>query len=278
MDKGIRRSVIAGTWYPGNPKILRKDIESFFHNVPDDKIAGRIKGLIVPHAGYAYSGQVAAFAYKSIRGEIFDSVILLGPSHRTFFHGVSIYDRGGYETPLGIVPVDVTLANDIMAQSNMISYMPTTHAEEHSLEIQLPFLQVALGEFHFVPLVMGEQNRQTCETLAESIIRAVGNRNVLIVGSSDLSHFHSYEKAVKLDSIALKHIERMDGKGLLKDLENNECEACGGGPTIVTMMASEKLGADRVKILKYANSGDVTGDTRSVVGYAAAVIYTISTS
>jgi len=275
VDKDIRSPVIAGTWYPDNPKILRADIENFFHNVPDGKIDGRIIGLIVPHAGYVYSGQIAAFAYKTIRGEIFDAVIVLGPSHRTFFHGVSIYNRGGYKTPLGVVPVDVALAKEIMAQSEMISYIPTAHSQEHSLEIQLPFLQVAFGEFRFVPLVMGEQDRQTCETLAESIFRAVGDRKVLIVGSSDLSHFHSYEKAVKLDNVVLKHIEKMDGRGLLKDLENNVCEACGGGPAIVTMMVSEKLGANRVKLLKYANSGDVTGDTRSVVGYASAVFYNV---
>jgi AmmeMemoRadiSam system protein B len=273
VEKDIRKSVIAGTWYPGNPCILRSDIEKFFHNVPVEKVEGKITGLIAPHAGYVYSGQVAAFAYKIIRGETFDAVILLGPSHRTFFHGVSVYDRGGYETPLGIVPVDVSLAKDIMAQSKIISYIPAAHSQEHSLEIQIPFLQVALREFRFVPLVLGEQDRQTCETLAESIVRAVGDRRVLIVGSSDLSHFHSYEKAVKLDSVVLRHIEKMDAGGLLKDLEENVSEACGGGPTAVTMMISKILGADRAKILKYANSGDVTGDKGSVVGYASAVFY-----
>jgi AmmeMemoRadiSam system protein B len=273
VDKDIRKSVIAGTWYPGNPKVLRTDIENFLHNVPDGKIDGRVTGLIVPHAGYVYSGQVAAFAYNIIKGETFDAVIVLGPSHRTYFPGVSVYNRGGYETPLGVVPVDVKLANDIMTQSNMISHIPAAHAQEHSLEIQLPFLQVVLGEFRFVPVVMGEQNRQTCETLAESIFRAIGDRKVLMVGSTDLSHFHAYERAVKLDSVVLNHIEKMDGRGLLKDLESNVCEACGGGPAVVTMMVSEDLGAKTVKILKYANSGDVTGDTRSVVGYVSAVFY-----
>jgi AmmeMemoRadiSam system protein B len=273
VEKDIRKSVIAGTWYPSNPRILRADIEEFFHNVPDEKIEGTITGLIAPHAGYVYSGQVAAFAYKIIRGETFDAVILLGPSHRTFFHGVSVYDRGGYETPLGVAPVDVSLAKDIMAQSKMISYIPAAHSQEHSLEIQVPFLQVALKEFRFVPLVLGEQDRQTCYTLADSIVKAIGDRRVLIVGSSDLSHFHSYEKAVKLDSVVLRRIEKMDAGGLLKDLEENVSEACGGGPAAVTMMVSKMLGADRTKILKYANSGDVTGDRGSVVGYASAVSY-----
>jgi MEMO1 family protein len=273
MDKDIRKSVIAGTWYPGSPKVLRADIEDFFRHAPDVKIDGSIRGLIVPHAGYVYSGRIAAIAYKIIERETFDAVLVLGPSHRVFFHGVSIYDRGGYETPLGVVPVDMALAHDIMAQSEIISYIPAAHSQEHSIEIQLPFLQAVLGKFRFIPLVMGEQDRDTCENLAESIINAIKGRNILIVGSSDLSHFHSYEKAVKLDSLVIKRVEKMDGRGLLEDLEKNLCEACGGGPAAVTMMVSERLGADRAKLLKYANSGDVTGDRSSVVGYASAVFY-----
>jgi MEMO1 family protein len=273
MDKDIRKSAIAGTWYPGSPKVLQGDIEDFFLHAPDVRIDGSARGLIVPHAGYVYSGRIAAIAYKIIKGQTFDAVLVLGPSHRAMFHGVSIYDRGGYETPLGIVPVDATLANDIMAQSEIISYVPAAHREEHSVEIQLPFLQVVLGEFRFVPLVMGEQDLKTCEQLAESIVNAINGRNILIVGSSDLSHFHSYDKAVKLDSLVLKRVEKMDGPGLLEDLENNLSEACGGGPAAVTMMVSKKLGANRAKLLKYANSGDVTGDRRSVVGYASAIFY-----
>jgi AmmeMemoRadiSam system protein B len=273
VDKDIRRSVIAGTWYPGSPAVLRAEIEGYFHNVPDTKIDGRVIGLVVPHAGYMYSGQVAAYAYNILKGETFDSVIVVGPSHRTYFHGVSIYDRGGYETPLGVIPVDVSLAKDIMAQSKMIIPMPEAHSQEHSLEIQLPFLQVTLGQFCFVPLVMAEQDHKSCEILADSIFQALSNRKALIVGRSDLSHFHSYEKAVKLDSVVLKHIQKMDEKGLSEDLEKNVCEACGGGPAVVTMMVSKKIGANRAKLLKYANSGDVTGDRRSVVGYASAVFY-----
>ena len=273
MDKEIRKSVIAGTWYPGSPKVLLADIENFFQNAPDVTVDGSIRGLIVPHAGYIYSGQIAAIAYKIMKKETFDAVLVLGPSHRALFHGVSIYNKGGYETPLGMVPVDVTLANDIMVQSETISYIPAAHSQEHSLEIQLPFLQVALGKFHFVPLVMGEQDRETCENLAESIVNAIHGRNVLMVGSTDLSHFHTYEQAVKLDSVVIKRIEKMDGRGLLEDLEKNLCEACGGGPAAVTMMVSEKLGANRAKLLKYANSGDVTGDRSSVVGYTSAVFY-----
>lgn len=273
MDKDIRQSVIAGSWYPGNPRILKEDIDKFFQNVTDQEVDGQIIGLIVPHAGYVYSGQTAANSYNLIKGKKFDTVIIVGPSHRTHFHGVSAYDRGGFETPLGVVPIDISLAKRIMSQSGMISYIPAAHLQEHSIEIQLPFLQIALGEFSFVPLIMGDQTQQTCQILADSICAVVGDRNILIIGSSDLSHFHSYDKALKLDHLALSHIAKMDGQGLLKALENDMCEACGGGPMIVTMIVSQKLGANVSRLLKYANSGDVTGDRKSVVGYASAVLY-----
>ena len=274
MDmKDVRKSVIAGSWYPGNPGILSSDIDGFLKNVPAEFSDGEVVALISPHAGYVYSGQIAAYSYKLVEGKTFDAVVVIGPSHRTRFQGASIYNKGGYETPLGIVPVDAELANEIIAQSQMISFDPTAHMQEHSIEIQLPFLQVVLGEFSFVPIVMGDQNSQTCKELANAIFRSVADKRVLIIGSSDLSHFHSYERAVKLDSVVLDHIRKMDPEELLKDLQRGTCEACGGGPIAVVMMVAERLGADRAKLLKYANSGDVTGDKSGVVGYASAAFY-----
>jgi len=273
MEQVIRKSVIAGSWYPGNPTLLRKDIEKYIDNVtaevPDEKVVG----IVSPHAGYMYSGQVAAHAYRLLKGKFFDTVVVIGPSHRAFFRGASIYERGGYETPLGIVPIDMETAEKIRSQSGMISFVPDAHRQEHSVEIQLPFLQVALGEFSFVPVVMGVQDEKTCRELAGAIAEAVRDKDALIVGSSDLSHFRGYEKTVEMDSLVLDHMKKMDSVGLLRDLEKGACEACGGGPIAVTMMVAEKLGADGSKVLEYANSGDVTGDKGSVVGYAAAVFY-----
>ncbi len=274
MDGTIRKSAIAGSWYPGNPTVLRENIADFFQKVPEEPMEGRIIGMVVPHAGYAYSGQVAAYAYKLIRGQVFDAVIVIGPSHRIPFQGVSVYNRGGYETPLGTVMVDSGYAKQIMAESKIISAIPDAHLQEHSIEIQLPFLQVALGDFPFVPLLMGSQDRRTCEELAAAIIAAAGGKNVLVVGSSDLSHFHSYNEAVKLDALTLDYLDDMDPDGFLRGLENREFEACGAGPMVVAMMAAKGLGAGRSTLLKYANSGDVTGDRSSVVGYAAAVFST----
>ena len=269
----IRKSIIAGSWYPGDPKVLSSDIDGFFKNIPTEFLDGKVVALISPHAGYIYSGQIAAYSYKLVKGEIFDAVIAIGPSHHAYFHGASIYNKGGYETPLGIVPVDVELANKIIAQSPMISFVPSAHMQEHSVEIQLPFLQVILGKFSFVPIVMGDQDGQSCKGLADAIFESITDKKALIVGSSDLSHFHTYKKAVKLDSVVLDHIERMDTEGLLNDLENGVCEACGGGPIVTTMMVAKRLGANKAKLLKYANSGDVTGDKSGVVGYASAVFY-----
>ena len=273
MEQVIRKSAIAGSWYPGNPALLRKDIEEYMDNITAEAPAEKVVGIVSPHAGYMYSGQVAAHAYRLLRGRNFDTVVVIGPSHRAFFRGASIYDRGGYETPLGIVPVDMETAEKIRSQSRMISFVPDAHRQEHSVEIQLPFLQVALGEFSFVPVVMGVQDEKTCRELAGAIAEAVKDKDALIVGSSDLSHFRGYEKTVKMDSIVLDHMKKMDSAGLLRDLEKGACEACGGGPIAVTMMVAERLGADGSKVLEYANSGDVTGDRGSVVGYAAAVFY-----
>lgn len=273
MKSGIRKSVIAGSWYPGNPTVLKAEVEDYLGNAPGESVDGLILAIVSPHAGYAYSGQVAAYSYKLIAGKPFDSVIIIGPSHRAYFQGASIYNEGGYETPLGIVKVDQALADAIIEQSDLISTTSAAHAQEHSVEIQLPFLQVVLGDFQFVPVVMGTQDRKTCEALADAIVAATKDKNVLVVASSDLSHFHGYDHAMNLDAVALKRIEKMDWQGLLADLDSGSCEACGGGPVAATIMIAQKRGADSAKILKYANSGDVTGDRRGVVGYAAAVFY-----
>jgi MEMO1 family protein len=267
----LRKSVIAGSWYPGNPSVLRKDIEHYFNSVSELELKEEIVGLIAPHAGYIYSGQVAANAYKLVRGNKYDAVIIVGPSHRVAFHGVSVFSRGGYETPLGIVPIAEDLAEKIKKMSTIVKDIPGTHLQEHSLEIQLPFLQVALNEFSFLPLMMGDQDATICRELARAIFESVQGKKILIVGSSDLSHFYNYNKAKKMDAIVLEYLKNGDAAGLLQSLENVEVEACGGGPMAVVMLVAHMMKADKAHLLKYANSGDVTGDKNSVVGYAAAV-------
>jgi len=272
--KWIREPAVAGSWYPGNPETLSRDVKRYLENAKKEKVEGEITGLVSPHAGYFYSGQVAAYAYKVVEGKSFETVIVVAPSHTFYFKGVSIYDRGGYRTPLGVVPVDVDLSKKMMEKKKEIQFVPEAHLKEWSLEMQIPFLQTALRPSKLVPIVMEPNwNWETCQYLSSAIAEAVRGKHVLLVASSDLSHFHSYEKAVEMDKIVLAHVERFDPGGLYEDLRRGRCEACGGGPLITVMLAVKALGANKGKALKYLNSGDVAGDRSRVVGYGAGVFY-----
>ena len=264
----IRKSIIAGTWYPGNPRTLRGEIERYIDMAETPQLDG-IVALVSPHAGYVYSGQVAAFGYKLLRGRGIDKAIVLGPSHRAAFRGAALYGEGGFETPLGIVETDSDLSGRIAGKDPSIGTIPGAHAQEHSIEIQLPFLQVVLGAFKFVPVLMGDQGRRTCEALAKAIIPLMDEKTILIA-SSDLSHYRSYNSAVAIDRAIVDRVEAMDADGLLSDLESGRAEACGGGPIAAAIMVSKGLKAGKSAVLKYANSGDVTGDRAQVVGYLSA--------
>ena len=270
----IREPAVAGSWYSDNPEILSRELKGYLDNAIKGEIQGKIIALVSPHAGYQYSGGVAAYSYKSIEGKTFDAIVVVAPSHRALFKGASLYDRGGFRTPLGVVPIDEELSKRMMEKRKEIQFLPEAHAQEHSLEIQLPFLQMVLKTFKLIPIVMEPYwNWETCQYLATAIAETVKGRNVLLIASSDLSHFHSYDKAVELDKVVLNHIERFDPEGLNRDLRQGRCEACGGGPILSIMLAAKALGANKGKVLKYLNSGDVTGDRSRVVGYAAGVFY-----
>jgi AmmeMemoRadiSam system protein B/AmmeMemoRadiSam system protein A len=272
--KEIREPAVAGSWYSDNPEILSKELKGYLDNATKGEIQGKIIALVSPHAGYQYSGGVAAHAYKLIEGKTFDAIVVVAPSHRALFKGASLYDRGGFRTPLGVIPIDEELSKGMMEKRKEIQFLPEAHAQEHSLEIQLPFLQIVLKTFKLVPIVMEPYwSWETCQSLATAIAETVKGKNVLLVASSDLSHFHSSQKAVELDKIVLNHLERLDPEGLNRDLKQGRCEACGGGPIISIMLAAKALGANKGKVLKYLNSGDVTGDRSRVVGYAAGVFY-----
>jgi AmmeMemoRadiSam system protein B/AmmeMemoRadiSam system protein A len=271
--KNVRESVIAGSWYPGDPTRLTKDIKGYFKQVPEHKIDGELIALISPHAGYMYSGQVAAHAYKLLEGKGYDIVVIIAPSHRAYFKGASVYPQGGYKTPLGIVPIAEEITEALMKKSALISSIPQAHAQEHSLEIQLPFLQVVLKDFSLVPIVMGEQDLQTCEEVSRAVVDVIKGKQALVIASTDLSHFHPYDEAVALDQKFVGHVGAFDPEGLHKALKGGGCEACGGGPVVAVMLAAQALGANQSEVLNYANSGDVTGDHSSVVGYMAAVLY-----
>jgi len=269
----IRESVIAGTWYPADPALLKKELVRYLDRARPPALEGDLIGLVVPHAGYMYSGGVAAWSYKLLLKNRFDRVLILAPSHSVSFAGASIYHLGGYRTPLGIVPLDRELIDELYKHDAIIRFNPQADSGEHSLEIQLPFLQTALGDFSLTPVIMGNQHYDFCLKLADAIAKVCTGKRVLIVASSDLSHYYPYEKAMLLDGVCLERLNDFDPDGLAEQVKNQRTQACGAGPMITVMLAAKRLGADRSKVLNYANSGDVTGDRSGVVGYAAAAIY-----
>ncbi|OPY73514.1 MAG: hypothetical protein A4E64_02507 [Syntrophorhabdus sp. PtaU1.Bin058] len=271
----VREPAVSGMFYPDDPEELREDIERYLKNAAISPVPGQITGIIVPHAGYVYSGQVAAYGFKTIADRVFDTVIVMAPSHRIYFEGVAVMEKGSYRTPLGLVGIDEETVADLVKSSAAIKPFAEAHKGEHSLEVQIPFLQSLLKDFTIVPLIMGTQTVDLCTVLSdciEDVIRK-GNRKFLVVGSTDLSHYHPYSAAVKLDGVIAGHLEHFDIKGMIKDLDMSKGEACGAGPMLTTMMVSEKLGAQHSRVMKYANSGDVSGDKSAVVGYVSAVFY-----
>jgi MEMO1 family protein len=266
----VRAPAVAGMFYERSPVALRKNIEEMLNLVQLPDIKGTVRAVISPHAGYVYSGFTAAHAYKLIEGKKYDCIIAVGPSHQEYFNGISVFPGDAYETPLGKVPVNTEVRLELLQADINITASAAGHRKEHSLEVQLPFLQCVLGEFSFVPIIMGDQRRQLCKELSNAIARVMANRNVLLVASSDLSHFHVYDEAVMLDKRVIKAVENFDPDLFIDESENETFEACGGGPIAVSMLTAKQLGTNQVEILHYCNSGDVTGDKSGVVGYLAA--------
>ncbi len=274
----IREPAVSGMFYPADPEALRTDIEVYLRQASPEPVRGEVKGMISPHAGYVYSGAVAAWGYKGLHKQGYDTVIIIAPSHKSYFDGAALQDRGGYKTPLGVVDIDEEFASELLKEKRVVQSNSRVHQGEHSLEVQLPFLQVVLKDFRLVPLVMGTQDGVVSEALASALFEVIERRarTYLVVGSTDLSHYYPYAHALKLDGQVARDLNNFDAPGLARDLAADRCEACGAGPILTTMALSRKLGANAGKVLKYANSGDVSGDKTSVVGYVSAVFYKTS--
>ncbi len=269
---------MAGTWYPGVAKDVVAEVEGYLGDANAPTPSGRLVGLISPHAGLRYSGAVAAYGYGLLRGRTGLSVVLVGPSHRHSFQGVAVWPRGAFETPLGPVPIEADLAAALIAASpDWVREGPRPQQEEHSLEMQLPFLQHLVGDLEIVPCLMGTQERGEVEALSAALVTAVkgARRPVLLVASSDLSHYHRAPEANRLDALVVDDVERFDAERLMQRLEADRGHACGGGAMVVVMMAAKALGAERSAILRYADSGDAgERDKSRVVGYLSAALTT----
>lgn len=269
----IRPPAVAGMFYEREPVRLKNHIKTFLKEVNPPDIKGRIIGLVSPHAGYFYSGKTAAFGYKLIQNEKYDTVIVISPSHYEYFRGVSVYNGSAYQTPLGIVQIDQDLREELKDYNSILEFSKRGHGREHALEVQLPFLQVALSEFKLLPIVMGDQGKDFAFSLAEVLAEVLKNKNILMVASSDLSHYYSHDIANSLDSRIEKLINNYDEETLIDELEEEKVQACGGGPIVAVMRASKLLGANKSKVLYRNDSSEASGDKHQVVGYLSAAFY-----
>jgi AmmeMemoRadiSam system protein B len=269
----VRKPAVAGMFYPGDPDELRSTIKGLLQQAKKKSHPGDLQALIVPHAGYLYSGLTAAHAYTLLSDRKIDTVALIGPSHREYFDHISIYSGAAFETPLGAVQIDQQLRDALVACSPLVRMAHEGHRAEHSLEVQIPFLQMTLSGYKILPIVMGDQSSDVCNVLSKALTKVLKGKNALIVASSDLSHFYSADVARTLDSRAIEAIRSLNSDLLLEEIDLQKTEACGGGPIIAAIGAAKQLGATDCTILHSCNSGDISGDIQSVVGYVSAAVW-----
>jgi len=280
----VRMPSVAGSFYPSSPDVLSAQVQGFIDHEGLKETRGELIGIIVPHAGYVYSGPVAGYAYKLLQEKEFDTVILIGLSHRYPVQGAAIYAHGSFRTPLGDIEIDEKLAAQIMELNDNVIDLPAAHEQEHSLEVQLPFLQKSLLDFRIVPILLQDDSPENVSLLSQAIAQAIGDRPTLLVGSTDLCHYPEYKEAVKSDRVVVEAIQQFDTDYLRDQMDKYmqahsyvpelHCMMCSTGAVYTAIEAAKQLGANRIEVVKAANSGDVsigTGDR--VVGYMAAAIY-----
>jgi AmmeMemoRadiSam system protein B len=275
----IRRPTQAGSFYEGNAEALKTQIENCFlqelgpkkHPEVNKNGPRNVIGLVCPHAGYMYSGAVAANAYYALAEDGKpDTVVILGPNHTGYGSGLALMNEGGWRTPLGDVEVDGETANRIVQETHFIDVDDVAHRFEHSIEVQLPFLQYLYGsEFKFVPICFQLQDLQSAVEVGRALVKVLASKNAVVIASSDMTHYEPHKNAEAKDLAALKAVEAMDEKRFYSTIETRHVTACGYGPIAAIMVAAKGLGAKEAKLLCYKSSGDVTGDYSSVVGYAA---------
>ncbi len=270
--KKIRQPQVAGMFYPSDPKELQAQINGFLKEIDTEDYFNHVAGIVSPHAGYIYSGKTAAYAFKTLQDKKYSNVIVISPSHREYFHGVSVYSGDAYKTPLGEVNINKELRKKIISLSDLVFDGIEGHKTEHALEVQLPFLQMVLPEFNLIPLVIGDQRKENIYKLADILAKVIDDQT-LLVASSDLSHFYSKSQARIIDSRVVQHINEFNFDELQNDLEGKRCEACGGGGIVALLRSLKMNNFTNSKVVAHSDSGDITGDDSEVVGYLSAVVY-----
>jgi hypothetical protein len=272
----IRPSPIAGQWYPGDPKRLSASVDRYIHEATLPQLNGEVVAIISPHAGHMYSGPVAGYAFAALKGYKPDLVAVVSPMHYPYQEPLLTTAHQAYETPLGIIPVDIEAVNkldNLLEETLGYGLKRVRGDREHSLEIELPFLQRAVeSEYKLLPVMVRDQNPRVTRVLGQCLAKVLNGRNALMVASTDLSHFYPEQVANQLDAAMLRSIESFDPERVIQAEEQSLGFACGRGAVTAVLWAAKDLGADTVKILNHATSGDVTGDTTNVVGYGAAVV------
>jgi len=272
----LRPSPIAGQWYPGNPERLASSVDGYLKAAELPDISGEIVAVIAPHAGHVYSGPVAGHAFAAVRGQSPDLVAVISPMHQPYYQPLLTSAHQAYQTPLGSIPIDKEAVDqlDRSLQASLGFGLTAVRADgEHSLEIELPFLQQALtGGFSLLPVMVRDQTQSVLQSLGQALAQTIENRRALMVASTDLSHFYPQKVANQLDQEMLRRIADFDPVSVLLAEEQGKAFACGRGAVAAVLWAARDLGADTVTIVNYATSGDVSGDYGQVVGYGAAVI------
>ncbi|OPZ62563.1 MAG: hypothetical protein BWY84_01147 [Candidatus Aerophobetes bacterium ADurb.Bin490] len=264
----VREPVVAGTFYEKSKEGLIKQILELKKDAPAEKVLA--KGIMVPHAGYMYSGKVAAETFNSV--EIPDTVIILGPNHTGVGVPVSIYGEGAWKTPLGEMQIDKSLAADIMKKAGITHQDRTAHAREHSIEVMLPFLQQINNSIKFVPVCLAEPSRDELKLLGKALAEALDDSQALIIASSDLTHYESAEIVKEKDKRVIDEILKLDPDAMLDAVEKYQISMCGWMPVYVMLLACKELGASEASLVRYMTSGDITGETEQVVGYGGIII------
>lgn len=273
-EKDIFTITSPGRWFPADAAELRDMVDGFLDAAEDKKLTHRIVAMMSPHAGYPFSGPVAGYAYRQLRGLHYDTVIVVGFNHAVRDEGIATYNKGGFRTPLGVIPMDTEMADALIKSNSLIKHNPAAFAGEHSLDAQLPFLQRALDDFKLVPVLLTAQTPENIDALAEALSKVAKGKNVLLVASSDMSHFWPHTEAKKLDDETLEAILKMDADGVGKILKDDSSgrRLCGRGGVQAVMRAAKALGADSAHLLRYADSKDTSGyddPQHGVVGYGA---------
>ena len=270
----IKDADLAGSWYPASKTQLESQLKSYLDAAKPEKIKGSIIAVIVPHAGYIYSGPVAAYGFKAIGEAGIKTVILIGFSHRKYFDGIAIYDRSSWRTPLGEIKIDEALAKEIVSKNPRVSFNPDLFREENSVEMEVPFIQLALKDAKIVPIAFGTQDYSDAQSLAGTLASVLkGREDCVIVASTDMSHYHPYADANRIDKHTIGTLSGLKAKEFYDEGKSGICELCGLLPVTTSLLVAENLGYDKIEELKYANSGDTTGEKGRVVGYLSAVIY-----